>query len=194
MSVLSESMQRDEADAAGGGRSKTWTTRKALWTILGVLVALSLGLRALDRLPPVSVGNGTQIAPVAATPPLPPKSLADALSEYQAASAACESAAAAMMQRAGTPYAAVDACGDSLRAVSDLPALYGPAANELQSCIDMEGARYGGLAMIVAVREGRGELSQNQMAEQNYRAKFHWAAFRCRSDLLSASRAAALSQ
>lgn len=185
-------MQEDLGDAPPP--RKPWTARRVLWTIFGAFVALSLGLKALDRLAPVSVENGASIAPDATTPPQRPESLADALTEYRAVSASCESAAAAIMQRTGTPEAALDACGVSLRAVSDLPALYGGAASALQSCIDMEGARYGGLSMIVAMREGRGEPGEDQMAEQNYRTKFHWAAFRCKSDLLGASRAAGLPQ
>lgn len=77
---------------------------------------------------------------------------------------------------------------DSLRAISDLPVIYGAQASALQSCIDMEGARVGGLSMIVALREHRGQPGDVMTAEQNYRTQFHWASFRCRSDLLSTRR------
>ena len=112
----------------------------------------------------------------------PARDLAAFLRGYQLASTACNRAAGALESRTGTLDSALDACGESLRAVSDLPDLY-PEAAALRSCIDMEGARFSGLNMFAAMREHRGNPMVGQEAERRYRDQFHRADLQCQSDL-----------
>lgn len=119
------------------------------------------------------------------------RDLATVLRDYRLASAACNRAAGALESRTGTLDSAIDACGESLRAVSDLPDLY-PEAAALRSCIDMEGARYSGLNMFAAMREHRGNPMVDQDAEWRYRAQFHRADLQCQSDLATTYRNAGI--
>jgi len=169
---------------------KRWSAKRITIVVLGGYMLLNvLTTHAIDRPSPASPENvGDNVTSSHQTTPQQIVTLADALASYEKASATCERASTAMERRTGTVKAALEACGDSLEAISDLPALYGGQASVLQSCIDMEGARFGGLSMLTALQEHRGQPGEVMTAEQNYRARFHWAAFRCRSDLLSTRR------
>lgn len=170
---------------------KRWSAKRLLlWVLCGYALLHVLATHALggpSRASPEKVGYN--VTPAHQTTPHQIVTLADALASYEKASAICERASTAMERRTGTVKAALDACGDSLEAISDLPTLYGDQASALQSCIDMEGARFGGLSMLTALQEHRGQPGEVMTAEQNYRTRFHWAALRCRSDLLSTRRA-----
>ena len=179
-------------DAAEGGAGGPRThERKSTWKgVLLVLVALMAASWVFNVYNQLTSKPATQAPPAAeAAPTGEPVTLASALRDYKTADAACEKAASGLERNTGTLQTALDACGDSLRAVSDLPALYGPQAAGLESCTEMEGARYSGLNMILAMREHRGDPMQDQKDEGRYRQNFHLASLRCNAALVTIQRA-----
>jgi hypothetical protein len=189
MSALEDATVSGPGQRQPHARKSTW---KGVLLVLGALTAVSWVFNVYDQL---TSKPANQAQPVAeAVPTGEPLTLASALRDYKTADAACEKAAGGLERNSGTLQSALDACGDSLRAVSDLPALYGPQAAALESCIDMEGARYSGLNMILAMREHRGDPMQDKMDEGRYRQSFHLASLRCNAALVTIQRAMSATQ
>ena len=173
------------------GRART-SIIKVMLLMLGGLMAITWLSNLSNQLTSQPANHSPPAAEVAPTGE--PMTLATALRDYKVADAACERASLALEHNIGSLQDAMDACGDSFRVVSDLPALYGPPATALQSCIDMEGARVSGLWMISAIREHRGDPMQDQIDEGRYRRNFHLASIGCNAALVTIQRAMSATQ
>ena len=184
MSAMEDAVESDTGGRQPYELKSTW---KGVLLTLGALMAVSWVFNVYDQLTSKPATQAPPAAKAVATGE--PVSLASALRNYKTANAACERAAGELERNTGALQAALDTCGDSLRAVSDLPALFGPQAAVLESCIDMEGARYSGLNMILAMREHRGDPMQDQMDEGRYRQNFHLASIRCNAARVKIERA-----
>lgn len=193
MSIFSKPAPYGDASEPERPPRKRWGAKKILLLALGSYIGVVLVGRILIPDQAITT-HPVGVLPAATATGQRVGTLADALNDYKVANAACERASTAIMQRTGTPEEALDTCGDSLRAVSDLPMLYGAEASALQSCIDMEGARYNGLNVTVAINEHLGERAANLAAIDRYRTQFRFAAMRCNLDLRATRRALGIPQ